>query len=90
MNDTAIDAALVAHGKTRLFYGGFVYGKRHVIRDFSASAEQQEVWSMTQDGDDYETPHNAMMVELDRIAIRAAVRTYNDTMAILKERQSKP
>ena len=75
-----IDAAVKIYRDTAASLQGFLYGHRHVIRDLRRPPAEQEVWSLTEEngdelgqGPDYERCHQAMMDELDRIAMRAAL-----------------
>ena len=71
-------------------HGGFLYGSRHVIRDFrKPHGPEQEVWSRKQASlEDYDECHADMMDELERIAIRAVLREampgYTEMVAALE------
>lgn len=68
-DDAMVEAA--KHSEEHGAYQGFLYGNRHVIRDLSKVANQ-EVWSL--ETDDYDSGYMAMMNELERIRIRAALK----------------
>lgn len=82
-DDMAIEAAIVARCETGKSHQGFLYGARHVIRDLRKLPDEQIVWFISEvRGDelglglDYERCHGEMMLELERIAMRAAIAAY--------------
>jgi hypothetical protein len=80
MSEKAINAAIEAANKTRPRYCGFYYTPRHVIRDLRAD-DNQEIWQMEGAGEHYQSAHDAMMEELERIAMRAAIAAYKEQIA---------
>ena len=64
----AAEALVIARMETRTRreqIQGFLYGKRHVVRDCLRHPDEQELFSIDQSGDDYETAHAEMMLALE-------------------------
>jgi hypothetical protein len=62
---------------SHLNIGGFLYGNRHVIRDYRKPLQEQEIWSMEQKTpDDYDRCHAAMVKEIEMIGMRAAIKEF--------------
>jgi len=73
IDDDAIKAARKAYEIACRNHGGFLYGKCHVIRDLRRE-DNQVIWSRRQVNDaDYQACHDAMMQELENIALRNAI-----------------
>jgi hypothetical protein len=79
--EKAIDAACKAFLEAGQAYGGFLYGNCHVIRDFRKPHREQEIWSMAEAdelglGRDYDRCHREMVVEMNRLQMKAAIAAY--------------
>jgi len=73
IDDDAIKAAREAYELARMNHGGFLYGERHVIRDFRRWGNQEIWWRRQVNDADYQACHDAMVRELENIAWRDAI-----------------
>ncbi len=71
-----LDTITDAYDRARQSHQGFNYQDRLVIRNLLAPARQQEIWSTPYEEGGYGEAHQAMIKEIHRICIMAAIQAH--------------